>query len=73
VPAEDEEEADVDVSDEDDEDSEEVAVSDKVVDAGTQEEVEGNVKSASEVVAGAGKSANSKSSSLGGGNLMSVV
>ena len=71
--AEDEEEADVDVSDEVDEDSEEVAASDKVVDAGTQEEVEGNVKSASEVVAGAGKSAKSKSSSLGGGNLMSVV
>jgi len=49
VLAEDEEEADVDVSDEVDEDSEEVAASDKVVDAGTQEEVEGNVKSASEV------------------------
>lgn len=50
---EDEEEADVDMSDEDDEDSDEVAVSGKVVDAGTQEEVEGNAKSASEVVAGA--------------------
>jgi len=53
VLAEDDEEADTDVSDEDDEDSDEVAVSDKVIDAGTQEEVEGNVKSASEVVAGA--------------------
>jgi hypothetical protein len=73
VPAEDDEEADVDVSDEDDEDSDEVAVSDKLIDAGTQEEVEGNMKSSSEVVAGAGKSANSKSSSLGGGNLISVV
>ena len=71
--AKDEEEADVDASGKDDEDSDEVAVSDKLIDAGTQEEVEGNVKSASEVVAGAGKSANSKSSSLGGGNLMSVV
>jgi hypothetical protein len=73
VLAKDEEEADVDASGKEDEDSDEVAVSDKLIDAGTQEEVEGNVKSASEVVAGAGKSANSKSSSLGGGNLMSVV
>jgi hypothetical protein len=62
-----------DEEDEDDEDSEEVAVSDEVVDASTQEEVEGSVKSALEVVAGASKSADSKSSSLGGGNLMSVV
>jgi len=53
VPAEDDEEADVDVSDEDDEDSDEVAVSDKLIDAGTQEEVEGNMKSSSEVVGGA--------------------
>jgi hypothetical protein len=53
----------LDVSDEGDEDSDEdVAVSD------TQEG-----KSASEVVVGAGKSANSKSSPLGGGNLISVI
>jgi len=53
VLAKDEEEADVDASGKEDEDSDEVAVSDKLIDAGTQEEVEGNVKSASEVVAGA--------------------
>jgi len=53
VLAEDDEDPEVDVSDEDDEDSEEVAVSDRVEDAGTQEELGGNVKSASEVVAGA--------------------
>jgi len=73
VLAEDDEDPEVDGSDEDDEGSEEVAVSDRVEDAGTQEEVGRNVKSASEVVAGAGKSDNSKSSSLGGGNLISVV
>jgi hypothetical protein len=44
-----------------------------VVDAGTQEVVEGYIKSALEVVGAAGKSANFGSSSFGGGNLMSVV
>jgi hypothetical protein len=68
-----EEEADVDVSDEDDEDSDEMVVLGKAVDAGTQKEVEGNVKSASEVIGGAGKSDNFKPSLLGSGHLMSVV
>jgi hypothetical protein len=71
--ADEDEEDDADGSDEDDEDSaEEVAVLDRVADAGTHEEVEGNVKSA-EDVAGPSKSANSKSSFLGSGNTMSVV
>ena len=65
VLAEDDEDLELDVSGEGDEDSDEdVAVSDRVLDAGTQE---------GKSVVGAGKSANSKSSSLGGGNLMSVV